>query len=305
MRKVGLTAVSLAAGLSLSGHAWSAAKIDLDEHVKALLASKGKVPYTHEVQKKVHLTRNCGLFQTCDPIQLVKQTDQVVLSAGKITIQPIGEIKFDAPQRSEINQPDKATTWSQSFKNCDVSSKGSLAIAISVQIAHQVQWTLTDQFALAVGGTVGIQGGVPLFATLSASLTVTGTDTKIVAVADQLTQTDTRGSTGTEEVAARTIETGIFTVWPIEFTIPFTVDAAVDADVSPNDKGWKRLSDIFPADKRTFTVHGVTKVTEASKGELNFTSKHLTDADCPADLLGTKLDVSKFNLDTKGVFDIK
>lgn len=143
--------------------------------VKALLTSLGKVPHTHNVEKHVHLTHDCGLFTSCNITYLKKETDQVSLTASKITLAPKGEPTFGTRTTTPLTDQRNWSVWAQQYMNCS-DATGSLAIAISKQITHTVTGTVTKQYELTEGGSLGLSGGIPGFATINGSLTISASE---------------------------------------------------------------------------------------------------------------------------------
>ena len=75
----------------------------------------------------------------------------------------------------------------------------------------------------------------------------------------------------------------------LESSIPFSFTATVDADLSPNDRGFKRLSDVFAASQRTFPVVGRIETNTASQARVtNYPATPLAPADCPTPGTGVK-----------------
>jgi hypothetical protein len=60
----------------------------------------------------------------------------------------------------------------------------------------------------------------------------------------------------------------IISTWPIQYSATFHADSTtIDADLSPNDKGYHHLSDIISAPARTFPIKGTLGFTDAAGGQ--------------------------------------
>jgi hypothetical protein len=70
--------------------------------------------------------------------------------------------------------------------------------------------------------------------------------------------------------------------WPVHYTVPFDAVATIDADLSANDKGYKRLSDILNETQRTFPISGTLEAEDASSGALVFYDLPYDQSKCPA-----------------------
>lgn len=145
-------ATSVFTGIALFtfGHAQAADVTNLTEKVKALLIKLGPIPYTHKVERHVHLKSNCGIFNSCDVVQVVTRTDKVYLTASNFKISAEGAPTFGLRKDTELKN-NQTVLLSQTSTNCDPTKEATMALAIGVSVAHTVTATVTKQAALAEG----------------------------------------------------------------------------------------------------------------------------------------------------------
>jgi hypothetical protein len=308
--------VCLALGASVNAYAQVT---NVDDQVTALLKAVGPVPFTHPVAQDYYLRdENHPLCDNQQPFiklppggplmpnpryvlcnakrtRTVNVTDSAVLTASNVTLTFSDNPSFGAAVQTAL--PADVTSWNQDLLNCTASS-GSITVTISKQVQHTVTGTVTKQLALTEGASLEVSGGFGPFASVKAGLSISHTATTINATANANADVDTRTGMGSVSVPAMSKTEAQFSVWPVIYTLPFTLQATVDGDLSPNDKGWRRLSDVLGADKRTLQVAGSVTVTEASDGVLKFVPVTIASGECPA--AATGLSASPPQLQSKG-----
>jgi len=74
----------------------------------------------------------------------------------------------------------------------------------------------------------------------------------------------------------------IIQTWPVIYSTTFEMKVTIDGDVSVNDKGYRRLSDVFPVDKRTFVINGSVTFNDAAEGQTTSYDVDYDFSKCPA-----------------------
>jgi hypothetical protein len=164
------------------------------------------------------------------------------------------------------------------------------------QFARTVTTTVTDQYSLASGGALGFSGGIG-FATLNGSITITGTKTTIDARAVAVTDTQTQQGAATIKLPRMTHSKLVTQAYPIRETIPFSLNAVVDADLRPNDAA-RLLSELFSEKERSFVIRGTVVGTKASKAKTFIYATPVTPSECistPNAVSETKAPTVKIN----------
>jgi hypothetical protein len=161
--------------------------------------------------------------------------------------------------------PDTGIVQACSNAPAPVTKGFSLAVAYtrqsSIQLTQSVQhtqnYTITFDTAKILPFKVGAQ------------LVIGDQTTNSVATVDTSIQTVTRTDTDSITVNPGAVGVVQLRVWPVQYTLPFTTTVTVDADLSPNDKGFKLLSDVFPDPAvRTYPINGTLQADDASAGEV-------------------------------------
>jgi hypothetical protein len=207
-------------------------------------------------------------------------TSDQTLSTTNITIISSEPIVFDLPVRKEL--PSELYQQGMTFENCSASSMptGSdtlqvsftrtSSIAIAKSITHTNAASMNFSFkpveAVSVGGSITV--------TNSATSGTTDTSTYTVTV--------TRSQGVSEQLKPMSASVAILRTWPVKYTSPFHTVATVDGDLSQNDKGYHRLSDIFAPSQRTFPITGTIDFTDAADAELITYDIPLDKSKCPA-----------------------
>jgi hypothetical protein len=293
MRAVRTGASACAMALALSSYA-AAEVTDVAVKANALLASLGPQTYTRIGIPSYQVTDDSGKTVTlpagyCDQpsnaiaVAVCHQAKSVSTSVIDHSILTISNASFSFADQVTVGTPvtssfpNSATSWTQNVINC-TDSPGKSLVSISKQTQSTVSSTLTNQISSSAGNSKGFSFGV--FG--DASLQVSDTETTVSTRSASMGESGTRTGSGSIVVPPKSKIIAEFVVWPVIYDFPFSVNAIIDGDVSPNDHGWHRLSDIFPASQRTLQISGSVVVSQASDGNLKFLPGTLEPSDCLA-----------------------
>jgi hypothetical protein len=251
----------------------NAATTNVNAVIAARLAKKGIFHHTHDVYRR----RPCVLCGDPRPI-----TDRIRLRASNIRLSSTGGAIFGDAMFVDDPNPRDITYWVQYDDNCNPAGlKNSMTMILSKQIARMTTVTITDQIAIQGGATIGASGGVLGLITLSGSINFSATGTHISARSSSETQTDIVQASYMQEVGPMTRELGRAWMRPTIVTIPFSITVIADGDISPNDEGKQRLSDVLTVEERTFTSKGKFTIFKASDIQAKFIpAATLNAADC-------------------------
>ena len=179
-----------------------------------------------------------------------------------------GQPTFGQPAQTAF--PDQMTAWDIEQINCgNGSATATVNFAETVQHSSSVGLThsVTNSTQFSVSFSTGSLGGVG-GPSVTAGMSFGSSDTNATATTDLTSVSDARGAQASYTLPTQGAIVGMFEVWPINFSLPFSMTVAVDGDLSPNDKGYATLAQIFTPAQRTVSVTGTIQVTEASQGQV-------------------------------------
>lgn len=271
-------AISLCAVVLIAVDAF-AQDTDAAAQVQNLLNTYGPVPFTHQIPHTQNQTTchtmpchaptgdMCYPGQICNTYPVTTytpQTDTNVLAASNIQIISSTPLTFDPLAQTSLTDQlfvsgvvsyGCSTVTTGESMQLSISFVRTASIAISQSITHTQQeslsvgWKLSDQITLGGSVTVGTQASSGTIDTTSYAQTVTRSVTASIPAL-------TYGEAVRQEIG----------VWPVTDTATFHATVTIDADLSPNDRGLRKLSDIFGISKRTFPITGTIAFTDASDG---------------------------------------
>jgi hypothetical protein len=243
---------------------------DVGQSISQLLNSFGPVPKTVTASQTIsgqrcqpiHNREGSGIF--CTPFSETQTTSSTVnailgfsnarivaqqpITTGPVVITDLSPI-FDATAQENTNCAPVAAT-----------ATVSLATQISRTAVMQVSHSITNTLGANLGFNIAIEQGVNLTGQISvSSAATTGT-----LQSNQLLTSTTHTSTQTVPMQPQTTTIAKIAVFPVQYSTTFRTTVTVDADLSDNNNGFHRLSDIFDESKRTFVIDGTITANDAT-----------------------------------------
>jgi len=207
---------------------------------------------------------NCHSETVYDP---KTQTVNQLLTASNIRVVQSAPISWG--QITNTDLPNLVFPDTSMAQNCQNASAPltfgySLSVAYTRQSAIQISQSVTH----TQNFTASFDTGSLLPFKVGAQVSVGGQTTNGTTTVETTQQTVTRTHNDSVQVPIGAVSVVQMRVWPIQYTLPFITSVTVDADLSPNDKGLKLLSDILPDPvSRTFVVSGTLSANDASAGQ--------------------------------------
>jgi hypothetical protein len=267
--------------------------------VSQLLTAIGPVPYTATVTYWSECVERSGDPPRLEvfPCQKTKVvTTNNVLTASNIAIVSHSDVQFGTQIYTDY--PDDLNASFLTIRNCspvppppNPSTPPPTQVVLSTTITRTTSVTFSQSITQGgstnlgfnLGATIdGIKGGI------TGGVTVTNSSTTGSAT----TTTDATGVTQTEtgtysEPWMSTSLVGV-SAYRVGITIPISFTATVDADLSPNNRGLKRLSDALTVVQRTFSVVCQIATDAASKAQLTYYAPTPVEpSDCTAPGIST------------------
>lgn len=249
---------------------------DAQSAIQILLQNYGPVSVTRYIGVP-HTQRVCSHPSHGTPAQkrrlscsvrnvMVQQpsTTSEILTATNLRIVQSDPVVLDP--KIQTSEPDKLSVNGATYLNCSsqavtfqtslqVGFTRSASLGISKTITHTRQaqlnfgWKLSEVLQLGGQVTVGEQEAI-------ATVDTTGWQ-----------QTITRGYQAQAQLAPKTAMYVEVETWPVTYAATFHTNVVVDADLSDNDKGFKKLSDIIDASKRRFPIAGTFGFVDAAEAQ--------------------------------------
>jgi hypothetical protein len=207
----------------------------------------------------------------------VPQTTQEVLTASNIRIIKNDPVAFDAVTQAGL--PDKLFVQGSSYVNCSsqtVTQQISLQVSFQRSAGIQVSQSVTNTQTYTLGAKFTPVTGLDI----NASVAIGKSATNGTVDTSSWQQTATRGAQTQATMAAKTALYARIAAWPLVYTVPFHTTVLVDADISQNDKGYSKLSDLVDTTKRTFPLKGTMTFTDASDGQITVYDKQFDSSMC-------------------------
>jgi hypothetical protein len=264
---------------------------DLNAVVAGLLQAHGPVPVTTQTTIQVPYTvclpvpmaarlnaqapPDC--HQASQPVQQ-KNTVQSILTASNIRIASNTAMTFG--NLTQTTLPDELTAASQDVCN-PTPTTGSQNASYSQQVQHNESSTLTHTVTNSLSDTISGGFKLPIGLSLSNSLQIGSSNTTSTAALTGSALTQTLSLQVTEQIPAQSRYGIEFLITPSQFSVPFSVNVTIDADLSPNDAGLTHLSQIVDAPSRTFLIDGTVSSTIGLAGHANFVQLPFNVQNCP------------------------
>jgi hypothetical protein len=217
--------------------------------------------------------------EQCDSPESIVVTPQ----ASNIAVVSYSALQFDAPpERTEL--PQSFVSSAYVFQNCSKAVAVTENETTSVAFQRSSSSTVTKGLAVANGMSLQAQWKPTDSFSLTGGITVTSTATTSTATTDASQTGVTRSHGVNAQIPPRTaFGIGVKT-WPVTYKTNFHVTVTVDADISQNNEGITRLSQIATPAQRTFDVTGTIGFTDAADGEGTDWDVDFDPEKCPAGL---------------------
>ncbi len=206
---------------------------------------------------------------------------QAILTAQNVRI-TTDDIAWETPVISSI--PADAIADSRRIKNCS-STPQSFTVSMSFQTQQSAQISLSHTVTNTRSQSVGVSAG---FAGIGVSGSM-GFGSSDGTTNAQVTG-NSNGQTQTLQepiiVPANAVVIAQLITSKTSVTVPFTMNALIDADISSNNKGYATLAQLFSADQRRTQVAGVLLINNVSNGDVTFYQQTPTPGMCTAGLVG-------------------
>lgn len=261
--------------------------VDVKSTADAIVAAYGPVPVTRETVR--HEDREFCRFVraisevVCTSLSVPvteKRTTNELLTFGPLEIVDTSEIAFDAPSFKEL--PDEVTIALARAQNCQDAGLASVSNNVGVTVSRGSSLSITSSVTRTVGKTLGFSYKVPdsgftINGQLSVSNATSSGSTKMEQESTSIARSTTATVSNLKPNTAVAIEVYAY---KIGVTAPFSAKLVVDAALSANDRGLKRLSDIAAPDKRTFYIRGVLNTNNASQANVVYYEAPFSKAAC-------------------------
>jgi hypothetical protein len=257
--------------------------VDLDQKARDALVAYGVVPVTR-MTPVPHTERHChggahGTGSDCDDVTVYEMkpvTSTEILTSGPLRLRT-DVVKFGAPVSTAV--PSQMHVDERTYLNCISSVFPSWQISLSVSMQRSASASISKAVKSSVGGKVNFVekfGDFTLGGEISTNSETTKTDVTTLGTQEAVTEvvSTTIPVPGQKKLAAQ------LQMWPITIAIPFATTIVIDADLGPNDRDLRHLSDIADIAARTFPVEGELNVTDASRAELVLYELPFNQGDC-------------------------
>jgi hypothetical protein len=266
----------LFATLSLSGvlPASAETKTDALALVDGWLVGLGPQPVTTTTYTETRISGLCHMNPVAGPVCFPDTVTQVphtttakkVLTAANVTLLSNALFSFGAVQVTSI--PGQEVADFTEVSNCLPTSQ-PVGWSLQQTATGTSTVTLTTTIENTVGSEIGATYGISDALKIDAKINISNKFTTASAVATAVSNATTRTRNGTLQMPAM----GDYIVEILMFRqsvkIPFSATVTLDADLSPNDRGWVRLSDAIPDPRvRTTKIIGFLLVDDATNAHI-------------------------------------
>jgi hypothetical protein len=252
--------------------------VDVRAAINGLLEQYGKVAVTRNVET-VQQTTRChtnpgpkgsvgqGDPPSCDTVTrraITPKTTQESLVANVIDVVQLREPVFANPVFTDL--PSELNAAFIRAQNCSNLPLASASRSMSVSVGRSASLSLSNTLSKLRSAQASFSYKIPdTGLSLGGSVTVSETSTvgttKMDGTNDSITQQTTASIQNLAPKTALAIE---ISAYKIQIDAAFNVQVIVDADLSANDKGLKRVSELFDEKQRTFTITGNLRTNNAS-----------------------------------------
>jgi len=239
---------------------------DASQAATTLLVGLGPIPWTHtENVFSKRVETGPGDRPVIVPCWKQEQvTTSSILTASDVRIVTASPLVFDQVVKTELTS--QMTVLTQGAQNCSTKitlpSGAAQSTSFTRSSSVAVSNSVTNAQAYSFNFSVAIESLVKLGGTVQLTNSATTGTVDTNSYQNQVTRT----ANASPALPPQTAYGVTFEIWPVNYTANFHATVVVDANLSPNDKGWSNLSSVFPMEKRTFTINGVLLFVDASDG---------------------------------------
>jgi hypothetical protein len=282
--------IGLIISIGLMSHTFAQTTTDVPQTVSSLLKAFGPVSYTTSVQiqtqcKDFDPSTGAWIWSPCLETETV--TTHQILTASNFVIVSRTDPEFGAPIYTDF--PTNLTANFATIRNCNQpppppssQTPPSTQVNLSVTVTRTTSVTISQSFTKGGSDNIGINLGEKDVGGITGNISVTESNTSGTATTTADAQGVTQAEINSYPEPWMSSELVGISAYRIGISIPFTLTAAIDADISPNDRGFKKLSDVITAAQRTFLISGQIVTDTASKAQVtNYPVQPLSASDCP------------------------
>lgn len=238
--------------------------IDVAQAIRYSLAKLGPLPWKHTYQ--AIWTTEAGDPPRAQPYPCQKTTTtSMVLTAGDIRIAKSQPITFDEAGMGEL--PTLLHSATSALQNCSAHTKSTRTEALDVAFARTANAAITRTVVNAGSARLNFNWTASEGLSIAGSVNVTDTNTVIETDSDAPNLAVIRRAKARVVMPAQSAVALQVYTWPVTYAARFHTTVTVDADLSPNDKKYNRLSDVLTEDQRTFLIGGEINVVDAAKAK--------------------------------------
>lgn len=268
----------------------STTEADAQAIANNLLSSLGPQSVTRTVTTQTTGPQICThtrvpLVGTTVPITVCKPSPTInvenrVTSTEILTAHDVrftaGPIVWGTPTITSV--PVNAIADSRQVNNC-TSAPQSFTVTMSFQTQQSAQFSISKSVTNTRSQTIGVNAGfagIGVSGGLSFGNSSSSTTASISGSSNGQTQTlsEPISIPANSTIVAQLIST------KTNVSVPFSMNAVIDADISQNDKGYSTISQIFPEAKRTVVIEGFLTINDVSNGSVDFYEKKLNQDNC-------------------------
>ena len=272
----GMVGVNVARGESASD---TPSTLDVAQAVHYLLAKVGPKPWTHTYQATCISESGNPPHAQSYPCEK-STTSLVVLTAGDIRISKSQPVAFDVATTAEL--PTLLHSARSSLQNCSAHTKGTHTESLEVGFSRSASAAITSTVVNAGSLRLNFNWTAAEGLSIAGSAYITDARTVVETDSDAPNLTVTRRAKARIVMPAQSAVALEVDTWPVTYTAKFHTTVTVDADLSPNDKKLKHLSDVVGEDERTFPITGKISVVDAANAKPSSWDIPFDAGFCPA-----------------------
>lgn len=271
--RVGFSLAALVA-LTASSAAYAQVYSDAVTKMTSALAAQGQMAITTSYPVEIEY-EECRIVMShsregmdherCDKkkrVEIRQRTDQALLTPGPISVSFPYPPEFGNTIYTDF--PNTLLENSVEMRNCTPgNSNFNIGLSVSASRSHTVG--INHSVSNTIGGSAN-GSFKPFGIGASVTINVSHVETTARAVNDGQQDSYSISHSGNVAVSPRTGIIATLRSYRIQAQIPFKVKAVLDADVSQNDRGIKKASEIIGEPDRTFIIDGIITSTDNSKG---------------------------------------
>ena len=262
---------------------------DVAAKAAAALTTYGPVPVTITTQTPREITvchsedvpgsdRRRIVCPTKTVYDAKTSTSNEILKASNIRIIKADPVTFGEKTITEL--PEHMTVDDNIAKNCS-TQPSSQTFSVSTAIQRTASLAINKSVTNTLTYGFSASGGIKDVFTVGANISIAEQKTEGTVNTTGTNMTATKTRSGTQTLQPHTFLVIELQVWPVHYTIPFSTNVIVDADLSPNDAKLQHLSDVMSEGDRTFPIAGSLEAEDSPSGELVFYDMTYDASQCP------------------------